>query len=441
MPYAKEAFETLGETVVLDGRSITRDHVYDADILAIRSTTRVDRRLLEGSSVRFVGTATIGTDHIDKDYLGTRGIRWCYSPGCNADSVSEYVTAALLCLAHRHGFTLEGKTLGVVGVGNVGRLVVKQGRILGMRVLENDPPRQRSATRKQPSAFEIAAGLGEVRSSLMPGPGGTSGQAADFLSLDRVLEEADVITLHVPLTKEGQDTTFHMADKEFFAKTKPGCVFLNTARGAVVNTDALLTALHSGTVSHAVIDTWEGEPAYRKDLLEHIDIGTPHIAGHSLEGKVMGTMMVYREVFRFLGIEPSWTPESLLPPPIVPEIKIDIERQQDDLSCAVKPAGTRDEEVLWNIVHRVYDIAADDKRLRNRHETERGERGGGTQAAMGMEPSTMSHTEYFDFLRRSYPVRREFKFTRVTLKNASERLIKKVLGLGFQGGKAGTTEK
>jgi erythronate-4-phosphate dehydrogenase len=377
MPFAKEAFSTLGDVLLKDGRTLTPADVRDADLLAIRSTTRVDRSLLDGSRVQFVGTATIGYEHMDTRYLEQAGIRWCHSPGCNANSVSEYVTAALLCLACRHGLSLQGKTIGVIGVGNVGTQVVKKGRALGMRVLQNDPPRQRTEDGR---------------------PNREDRDHTTFVSLDRVLAESDVVTLHVPLTKEGLDATYHLANRTFFEKMKPGCLFINSARGAVTVTDALLEAMHRGTVSHAIVDTWEGEPNYRQDLLERVDIGTPHIAGHSFEGKVMGTVMVYREACRFLGVEAAWSEGPLMPPALVPEIRLDA-------------AGLRDEEALWRIVRPVYDIEADDRRLRDR---------GGREAA-----------EHFDWLRRTYPVRREFRFTRVRMMNGSEELERKLRELGF----------
>ena len=176
MPYAEDAFSTLGETIALEGRSICAADVKDIDLLATRSTTNVNAQLLDGSKVRFVGTATIGTDHLDIDYLEKRGIHWCYSPGCNANSVSEYITTALLCLADRHRFRLRGKTMGIIGVGNVGRKVVEKAEALGMKVLQNDPPRQRAE------------------------PDNNS-----FCDLDTLLEESDIVTTHVPITKEGQD--------------------------------------------------------------------------------------------------------------------------------------------------------------------------------------------------------------------------------------------
>lgn len=371
LAYPREAFSTLGKVVVLSGHAIAVKDVRDADMLIVRSATRVRRELLEGSSVRFAGTATIGTDHMDIVYLDHAGIRWCYAPGCNANSVSEYVIAALLCLAQRHNFGLENKTIGVIGVGNIGSLVVKKAEALGMRVLQNDLPRQRE------TEFSV------------------------FRPLDELFDQSDIITLHVPLTEGGTDPTFHMANNAFFKRLKKGCVFLNTARGAVVDTDALLQAMDRGTVAHAVIDTWESEPRYRKDLLDRIDLGTPHIAGYSFEGKVMGTIMVYREACRFLGIKPTWTPDRLMPPPATPELHLDA-------------AGRPDEAVLWDAVRGVYDITSDDGKFR--------------ESACDDEARRAAR---FDQLRESYPMRREFRFTRLLLGNAGEQLLQKTSALGF----------
>jgi len=374
MPFVEEAFRNLGDPVVIEGRDIGPDHVRDAEILALRSTTKVDKRLLAGSKVRFVGTATIGTDHMDIPYMEEHGIHWCFAPGCNANSVSEYFTTALLCLASRHGFTIEGKTLGVVGVGNVGKRVAAKGEALGMRVLRNDPPRERNGDRL---------------------PGET------FVSLEQVLAESDVLTFHVPLTKTGPDKTLGLANAGFLERLKPSCILFNAARGPVLATDALLRSMDTGKVPHCVIDTWEGEPDYRTDLLARVDLGSPHIAGHSFEGKVMGTVMVFEEACRFLGIKCDWDVEPLLPPPVVPEIRLDV-------------TGRKDESVLWELVHRVYDIEGDDARFR----------------ATAKLPDE-KRIRQFDLLRSNYPVRREFRFTRVELTGASPSLVKKVSGLGF----------
>ncbi|MCX6992558.1 MAG: 4-phosphoerythronate dehydrogenase PdxB [Kiritimatiellaeota bacterium] len=371
IPYAEEAFRPLGDLTILAPQEITAARVRDADVLVIRSTLRANRALLEGSRVRFVGTATIGTDHLDQAYLNQAGITWCAAPGCNANSVSEYVTTALLCLGQRHGFTLEGKTIGVVGIGNVGRLVVQKAQALGLRVLQNDPPRR--AAENNPI----------------------------FLPLEQLLAEADILTLHVPLTKTGPYPTWHLADRRLFERLKPGIVWLNAARGAAMDSDAFLEARANGRMACAVLDTWEGEPAFRTDVLAKADIATPHIAGHSFEGKVMGTVMMYQAVCRFLGIEPTWTPEGLLPPPIVPEIRLD-------------PAGLSEEAALWRIVRPVYDIEADDQCLR---------------AGAAADPKTRG--KHFEQLRKNYPIRREFRFTRVVLPQGYLRLEAKIRDLGF----------
>jgi len=382
VPYAEEAFRPLGDLTILAPKEITAARVRDADVLVIRSTLRANRALLEGSRVRFVGTATIGTDHMDLAYLDQAGIAWCAAPGCNANSVSEYVTTALLCLSQRHGFTLDGKTIGVVGIGNVGRLVVQKAQALGLRVLQNDPPRR------------------VAENNLV------------FLPLEQLLAEADILSLHVPLTKTGPYPTWHLADRRFFEQIKPGVVWLNAARGAAMDSDAFLaahslTARAAGKVACAVLDTWEGEPAFRTDVLAQADIATPHIAGHSFEGKVMGTVMIYHAVCRFLGIKPTWLPEvrlpsaDQLPPPLVPEISLD-------------PAGLSEEAALWRIVRTVYDIEADDRRLR---------------AGAAMDPKTRG--EHFEQLRKNYPIRREFRFTRVKLAEGHPRLEAKIRNLGF----------
>jgi erythronate-4-phosphate dehydrogenase len=382
MPFVLEAFSTLGEARILEGRDISAADVRDAGILALRSTTQVNRALLEGSQVRFVGTATIGTDHLDLTYFQEAGIHWCFAPGCNANSVSEYITAALLTLGERHGSTLEGKTIGVIGVGNVGSRVVRKARALGMRVLMNDPPRERL----QKSGVRSQKGIEPDEA---------------FVSLDRILAESDIITVHVPLTKDGPDKTFHLADGNFFSRARKGLIFLNAARGAVVDTPALLKALDLGQVGHVVLDTWEGEPKYRTDMLARVDLGTPHIAGHSFEGKVMGTVMVYREACRFLGVPATWSHEPLMPTTLVPRVEIDA-------------AGRPDEAVLREVVRKLYDIEADDRRLRD------------TAVA-----DDALRAKAFDRLRKDYPERREFQYTTVHLKQGSSGLRAKFDGLGF----------
>jgi erythronate-4-phosphate dehydrogenase len=369
----RQAFSNAGKTVVLPDREITRDDLLDADALIVRSKTKITRELLEGTPVQFVGTATAGTDHLDADYLQERGIYWCASPGCNANSVSEYLVAALLVLGRRHGFDLSGKTIGVIGCGNVGSRVVSKCEALGMNVLRNDPP--------------LAA--------LSADP--------DFVPLDHLLAESDIVTLHVPLVKNKPWPTERMADYCFFEKLKPGAVFINAARGSVTDYDALLAARQGGAVSRMVIDVWSPEPAFRTDVLKLADLASPHIAGHSYEGKLNGTVACYNELCNFFEISKEWDIAASLPVPGVPAI---------DLDCTARD----DEEVLHDIIRQIYAIETDDTLIR--------------EAVAHCE---IDRARNFDALRKNYRIRREFMNTTIHAQNASAALKKKLLALGFHG--------
>jgi erythronate-4-phosphate dehydrogenase len=364
--FAKEAFGNIGCVRLVQGRSLSAQDVRDADILVVRSVTRVGRKLLNGSKVRFVGTATIGTDHIDLDYLADRQIGFSSAAGSNANSVAEYVMAAILELGKRFEFTVSGKILGVIGVGNVGRNVVKKSQSLGMIVLQNDPPREH----------------GE--------------KLPDFVSLERILTEADIITVHVPLTTSGNDATFHLFNNARLHRLGKQPIFLNTSRGDVVDNVALLRSIREGRVRGAVLDVWHGEPDIDSELLAAANLGTPHIAGYSYNGKVEGTRMIHAAICKHFRLGVTWDPRPWMLPPSVPLIE---ERVGKD---------DADEEVLRRLVRRVYDITADDLRLR-------GSKGGA----------------HFDRLRAEYPIRREFSDTRVVLSGASPELVNKVAGLGF----------
>ena len=371
MPFVAEAFGTLGDVLVKDGRQITPEDVRDAEMLITRSTTKVNAALLDGSAVRFYGSGVIGTDHIDISYLESHGITWMPAPGCNAESVATYITAALLWLSDHDKPPLSSRTIGVIGVGNVGKKVCRHAEALDMCVLASDPPRQRN-------------------------PSDTDAQ--DFVSLEQILDEADIITCHVPLTKSGEDATYHLLGKEQFKKMKPGAIFINAARGPVIETDALLAALGKN-IDHAVIDCWEGEPVYRPDLLARADLATPHIAGHSYEGKVNGTAIVYRKACEFLG-RPADYPFTLPEPP-VPEWE-------------AEAAERTDEAILRDLVLTVYDIEADSRRLKE-----------------SCVDDDAARAAAFDAQRSKYPMRREFASTRVSLTGASARLLTKASGLGF----------
>ena len=376
-PCAEQAFSTLGEAIALPAGKITREALRDCQILACRSTIRVNADLLEGTAVRCVATATIGTDHFDTAYLDRAGIRWYSAPGCNADSVADYFTAALLSVAQTQGAALEGKTLGVIGCGNVGSRVARRALALGMRVLENDPP--------------LARQTGDPR----------------YRALDDLFA-ADYITLHTPLTPEGPDPTHHLVNEAFLQRMRPGAVLVNTSRGAVLDGGSLKAALRDGRIAGAVLDVWEGEPSPDPELAELAFLATPHIAGHSFDGKIAGTMQIYRQVCEYLGREPAFDPAPLLPPPDVPKIVVDA-------------AGRADEDLIREVVFTVYPIRNDDARFRE---------------AMAL-PTALDRSAAFAALRTNYPRRREFSRTRVLARNASATLLRKLRGLSFQAECAG----
>ena len=369
IPYVKEAFGHIGEVRTMSGRSLSSEALRDADVLLVRSITKVNEMLLEGSSVRFVGTATIGVDHIDMEYLEEHTIEFSSAQGSNANSVAEYIVAALLELSDRYHFALSGKTLGVIGAGNIGSIVARYATALGLKVLENDPP--------------LARETGDPR----------------YLPLD-ALFDADILTLHVPLNREGEDRTYHLTDREFFSKMKPGGIFINTSRGQVVETEALKGALKHEHLGAAVIDVWEHEPTIDTALLEKVAIATPHIAGYSRDGKANGTQMMYDAVCEHFNIQPEWNVQSALP-------------QVSDATLAI--TGDSDENMLRDAVRKAYPIMKDDAGLRNvltRETTERG--------------------PYFDRLRKEYPVRREFYNYTLLCKHAAESLTIKARAIGFK---------
>lgn len=267
IPFLEGVFEPYGEVIYKKGIDIVKEDVMDADALLVRTRTQCDAALLEGSKVKIVASATIGTDHIDKEYCASRGIEVANASGCNAGGVMQYVFSAVYGIAARKGIKLDDVTFGVVGVGNVGRLVADMAESLGFKVMRCDPPRAEKE-----------------------GPEG-------FCTIEELLEQSQVVTLHVPL----DETTRGMANDTFFTLMMPGTIFINAARGEVVNEAALMAALPK--LGAVVIDTWNNEPNVNEELLELVDIATPHIAGYSYQGKVNGTRMAVRAVAECLGIE------------------------------------------------------------------------------------------------------------------------------------------
>ena len=274
IPYIREALTALvDEPIFLPAPKIDKAQVKDADALIVRTRTQCNEDLLKGSKVKFIATATIGYDHIDTDYCEKSGIAWTNAPGCNASSVAQYVHACLLLLQREKEFSLKGKFIGIVGVGNVGRRVAKVAELLGMKVLLNDPPRQ---------AVEGDEG---------------------FASLQQIAEVCDVITFHTPLNKVGEYKTFHLADEAFFQQLKKKPILINTSRGEVVDTQALSDALNKGLITDAIIDVWEGEPDIDTTLLYKVFVGTPHIAGYSADGKANATRMSLDALCRHFNIK------------------------------------------------------------------------------------------------------------------------------------------
>jgi erythronate-4-phosphate dehydrogenase len=366
IPFAQEAFGPLGEVRLVPGREIAASAVRHADALLVRSVTPVNAALLDGSAVKFVATATIGTDHIDETYLSAKGICFASAQGSNANSVAEYVVAAMLEMGRRRKFRLRNKTLGVIGVGHVGSRVVRNAEALGMRVLANDPPRARTE------------------------------HLRDYVAIGQVLSEADIISLHVPLTKSGAHSTYHLFAKDTLAALEDRLpILINTSRGAVIDNKDLLKAIDGGKLGGVVLDVWENEPNISPELLEIVDIGTPHIAGYSFDGKVNGTQMIYLALCDSFGIKPSWEP--ILPPPSEPRFKAHFRSEEDD------------EDVLRGVIERVYNISADDVALR-------------------------TDVRRFDVLRAEYPTRREFFNMSAVLSGAPDRLQRKFAALGFKKG-------
>ena len=371
IPFVEKCFSSIGQVRLASGREITPELVKDADILLVRSITKVGADLLTGSAVRFAATATIGTDHFDEEYLKQKGIGFASAPGSNANSVAEYVVAAMLALGKKHKFQLEGKSIGVVGVGNVGSKVAKKTTALGMKVLLNDPPLQRQT--------------GEAK----------------YLPLEE-LYGCDFITMHTPLTHEGVDKSFHLADSEFFSKLKSDAFFINTSRGGVVDTAVIKNAIASKAIAGAVLDVWENEPNIDPELLLAVDLSTPHIAGYSYDGKVAGMIMIYKAACRHFDIEAVCEIEDFLPEPDVPVIE-------------VVPGSAEQQAIIQDTVQQVYVINRDDFNTREILIVDEDQRG-----------------QWFDDLRKNYPVRREFQNTRIVFKQPDKQLEAKLTGIGFK---------
>ena len=346
---AKDAFRGWGNVTVLPAPAITPQVVNTADILIGRSPTRLNAALLDASPVQFVASATAGTDHVDFDYLAQRGLSFAHAPGCNAESVVEYVLAAIVELAAERGAVLRGKTLGIVGAGQIGSRLIPRAEAFGLNVLVSDPP--------------LAA----------------KGASFAFAPLPALLSEADILTLHVPLVHEGDHPTHHLLGPDELATMKPDAWLINACRGPVIDNSALLVHLEAGRLGACVLDVWEGEPEISLDLLRQVDIATPHIAGHSFEGKLMGTVLVYKALEEFLGIPGGWDIEAAF-----------AASPEDHLQLTV-PNIAEEMPYLLHLTRQLYPIRNDDAAFRTVLNLPADEQGA-----------------YFRKCRKEYPRRRSF---------------------------------
>lgn len=351
--FAEEAFCSFGEIIMLNGRKIDNKILTDADVLIVRSITNVNEDLLKNTNVKFVGTATIGTDHIDLDYLEENKIAFTSAAGCNSYAVTEYVFCAVSNIISQKKIKKENPSFGIVGFGNIGTKIARYAKAMGLEIFISDPPLERA------------------------------GHQQKFYPLEKVLQ-TDIVTFHVPLNMDGEDKTYHLLDEEKLKIVKPGTILINSSRGPVVDNNALLKRLKKENDIFTTLDVWENEPDFNPELLQNIIFGTPHIAGYSLEGKVNGTKMVYDALCNFLGVTPIWKP--VLPTVVNNVIKLEKEQNQF--------------EILYSIFEKVYSIKEDDLLLRN-----------------SLNMSAEQKKIYFDKLRKDYKYRRELNNYKLQIAN------------------------
>ncbi|HUI32856.1 MAG: 4-phosphoerythronate dehydrogenase PdxB [Dysgonamonadaceae bacterium] len=359
IPYLKGVAEQFGKVSYLPGDQFTKEAVKDKDVLIVRTVTHFDEKILKDSNVKLICSATIGFDHIDTDYCDAHNIAWRTAPGCNARSVEQYVTASLIYMAEKNNFKLKDKTIGIVGVGNVGKEVARACELFGMKVLLNDPPRR------------------ETENSDL------------FVDLETIQKQADIITFHTPLIREGRHPTFHLADGIFFDDLNRKPIIINTSRGAVVDNQALKNSLKAGNVSGAIIDTWENEPNIDLKLLQLVDIATPHIAGYSADGKWNATRMSLYSINDFFNLKKEHI--ELIPIPEPENKEIDLSRYAVD------------EQIAHAVLH-TYNPLNDSKLLKE-------------------------NPDNFYYFRSHYPLRREYKaYNAINLHEQNQHIMR---NLGF----------
>lgn len=361
MPFAREFFGSLGQLQAFSGRELTTEQIADADVLLVRSITKVNQQLLANNKqLKFVGTATIGVDHIDQSYLATRNIAFSSAPGCNAISVAEYVISALVILAERYLLDLTTFTVGIIGAGNTGTRLTEKLQALGIPYKLCDPILAQS-----------------------------NKDDREFFSLEEILA-CDVISVHVPLTRDGEHASYHLLNADNLAKLRDEQILITACRGAVIDNNALLALKEQGHGLKLVLDVWEGEPNVLTPLIDYVDIASAHIAGYSLEGKARGTEMLYQALCQQLDIEPKLTLTEFLPPASVEHVQLTQEFNEITLNQLVKM---------------VYDVRRDDAIFRQQ-----------------------LSSQGFDTIRKTYPTRREFSAVTVTLAKQAKSDVPHRLG-------------
>ncbi|MDV5172101.1 4-phosphoerythronate dehydrogenase [Photobacterium rosenbergii] len=376
MPYAEALFSQLGEVISKPGRTMTAEDLQDVDALMIRSVTKVNEALLtKANKLKFVGTATAGQDHVDEAMLAAKGITFTAAPGCNKVGVAEYVLSSLMVLGQQQGFSIFDKKVGIIGAGNVGSCLAQCLDALGIAYLLNDPLKEQQ------------------------------GDNRPFHSLEDIRSQCDVITMHTPITRDGEYPTYHLVDEAFIADLKPGAILINAARGPVVDNQALKRALQQslsgvGKTLTAVLDVFEHEPQVDLELLPLLAFATPHVAGYGLEGKARGTTMVYNSFCQFLGLDKEVSASSLLPVAPVPQVTL---------------SGKWDEPTLFSLTQLVYDVRRDDGLFRREmSQTEEG------------SPEMASA---FDRMRKNYWDRREY--SAITVAGEAHFGVESLAKLGF----------
>lgn len=353
IPFLKNVAENFGEVQYLAGTEFTNERIKDADVLIVRTVAHMNETLLKNTNVKLICSATIGYDHIDTDYCDANNIVWKNAPGCNSGSVMQYIVASLIVISRKHNFNLKNKTIGIVGVGNVGEKVAIACRTLGMRVLLNDPIRE---------AID--------KSNL-------------FVSLKHIQAEADIITFHSPLTKDGEHKTYHLANENFFWSLAKKPIIINSARGGIVDTKAIKAAKQNSLIEDAIIDCWENEPTIDLEYMQLAAIATPHIAGYSADGKANATRMSLDSVANFFDLDKASISEIREPQPT--NRIIDLNKFENS------------ENRIYDAILETYNPSNDFERLKNA-------------------------PDKFKLLRNEYPLRREFRA--YTLANATEQELR-----------------